>query len=93
MTTANLTVENMSLGLAYLVKVQSIHHGRKHGGIQADVMLKKELIVLHLDQQTARRDSEPLSLAGALETSKAFFPSDTLPPIRPHPLQQGHISK
>jgi hypothetical protein len=33
-------------------------------GTQDDMVLKKkELIVLHLDQQTARKDSEPLGLA------------------------------
>jgi hypothetical protein len=31
------------------------HHGRKHGSLQADVVLEKELRVLHLDLQAARR--------------------------------------
>jgi hypothetical protein len=29
------------------------HHGRKHGSMQADMVLEKELRVLHLDLQTA----------------------------------------
>ena len=29
-------------------------HGGKHGSIQTDVMLEKELIVLHLDWQAAK---------------------------------------
>jgi hypothetical protein len=37
------------------------HHGRKHGGTQADIVLEKELRVLYLDWQTAGRgcDIEP----------------------------------
>jgi hypothetical protein len=31
------------------------HHGRKHGSVQADMMLEKELRVLYLDPQTAGR--------------------------------------
>lgn len=32
------------------------------GGIQADIMLEKELKVLYLDSQAAERDSESLGL-------------------------------
>jgi hypothetical protein len=32
------------------------HHGRKHGGLPADVVLEKEPRVLHLDPKGARRD-------------------------------------
>lgn len=40
------------------------YHGGMHGGTaQADVALEKELRVLHLGQQVAGRDSEPLGLA------------------------------
>jgi hypothetical protein len=38
------------LGLAY--------HGEKHGSVQAERVLEKELRVLHLDPQ-AERDCEP----------------------------------
>ena len=31
------------------------HHGRKHGSVQADTALEKELRVLHLDPTAARR--------------------------------------
>ena len=31
------------------------HHGEKHGGMQADMVLEKELRVLHLDPKAARR--------------------------------------
>jgi hypothetical protein len=31
------------------------HHGRKHGSIQADIVLEKELRVLHLDPKAVRR--------------------------------------
>jgi hypothetical protein len=37
-------------GLAYY------HHGRKHGNIQADMVMEKKLRVLHLDLTVARRD-------------------------------------
>ena len=50
MTTAALTKENISLGLAYSFRalVQSLHDG-----IQADMVLEKELRVLHPDPQAA----------------------------------------
>ena len=32
------------------------HHGGKHGGMQVDVVLEKELRVLHLGQQEAGRE-------------------------------------
>ena len=32
------------------------HHGGKHGSIQADVVLEKELRVLHLDLKAAEKD-------------------------------------
>jgi hypothetical protein len=35
-------------------EVQSIIHGGKHSSIQAGVVLKKELRVLHLDPKAAR---------------------------------------
>ena len=40
------------MGLAYSSKV-NYHHGRKHGGKQAAIVLEKELRVLHLDPQAA----------------------------------------
>ena len=36
-------------------------HGRKHGSMQVDMVLERKLRVLHLDLQTAGRDSEPLA--------------------------------
>jgi hypothetical protein len=32
------------------------HHGKKHGRMQADMVLKKELRVLHLDPQAAGKE-------------------------------------
>ena len=32
------------------------HHGRKHGSMQADMVLEKELRVLHLDPKAAEGD-------------------------------------
>jgi hypothetical protein len=34
----------------------SHHLSRKHGSIQADIVLEKELRVLHLDLKATRRD-------------------------------------
>lgn len=38
-------------GAGLVSEVQSIIylHGKKHGGVQADMMLEKELRILHLD--------------------------------------------
>jgi hypothetical protein len=33
------------------------HYGREHGSMQADMMLEKELRVLHLDPRAAGRHS------------------------------------
>jgi hypothetical protein len=38
------------------------HCGRKHGSIQADIMLEEELRVLHFDPKAARR--RPFSSLG-----------------------------
>ena len=45
------------MGLAYSFS-GSVHyaHGRKHGSMQAEMMLEKELRVLHLDLLAARRN-------------------------------------
>ena len=58
MTKATLIKDNSPLGLACRFRgLVHYRHGRKHGGTQADVVLKKELIVLHLDGQPAGRES------------------------------------
>jgi hypothetical protein len=44
------------LGMAYRFRGSvHYHHGRKHGSIQADTVLKKEPRVLHLDLKAVRR--------------------------------------
>jgi hypothetical protein len=35
------------------------HHGGKHGNVQADMVMKKELRILHLDPQAAEGDEVP----------------------------------
>jgi hypothetical protein len=51
---ATLLMENISLGLAYSFKGSvHYHHGGKHGGMQADMMLGNELRGLYLDPQAA----------------------------------------
>ena len=34
------------------------HHGGKHGNLQTNIVLEKELSILHPDQQTARGDGQ-----------------------------------
>lgn len=54
MTTATLTTENISLELAYNFRVLvHYHHGGECVGMQADMVLEKELRVLHLDLQAS----------------------------------------
>jgi hypothetical protein len=52
------------LGLAYSFRgLVHYHHGRIHGGMQADMVLERELKVLYLEPQAARRDRDQLGLA------------------------------
>ena len=51
MTVATLTKENIQLGLAYSCRVVHCHHGETWW--HADMVLEKELGVLHLDPQAA----------------------------------------
>ena len=41
------------------ISLAHYHHGGKHGGMQADMVLEKELRVLHLDPQVAKGDCVP----------------------------------
>ena len=60
MTKATLIKENISLGLAYSFRGSvHYHHGGKHDSMQADMVLEKELRVLHLDLQAAEGDCAP----------------------------------
>ena len=56
MTKATLTKANIYLGLACSFR-GSVHfdHDRRHGTIQADMVLEKELRILHLDPKAGRR--------------------------------------
>ena len=48
MSTATLIKENISLGLAYSSRgLVHYHHGGKHGSVQADMVLEKELRILY----------------------------------------------
>jgi hypothetical protein len=56
MAKVTLVKESISLELAYSFRgLVHYHHGRKHGSIQAGMVLEKELEVLHLDPEAARR--------------------------------------
>ena len=48
MTTATPIKEDIKLELAYTLRGSVHYHGRKHGSMQADMVLE-ELRVLHLD--------------------------------------------
>ena len=53
MIKATLIKANICLGLAYSFRGSvHYHHGRKHGNVQADMVLE-ELRVLHLDLKAA----------------------------------------
>jgi hypothetical protein len=57
MTNATFTKKNIYLRLPYSFKgLVRYHCGRKHGSAQADMVLEKELVVLHLDWQASRRE-------------------------------------
>ena len=60
MIKATLIKANISLGLAYCFRgLIHYHHSRKHGSMPADIVLEKELRVLHLDLKVIRRDWHP----------------------------------
>ena len=45
------------MGLVYSFRgLVHYHHDGKHGGLQANIVLEKELRVLHLDLQAAGRE-------------------------------------
>jgi hypothetical protein len=63
MTKATLIDETISWGLAYKFRgLVCFHHGGKHDSFQADMVLRKELRVLHLDIQAAGRNYFPCML-------------------------------
>jgi hypothetical protein len=50
MTKATLIKENISFGVGLQFRsLVRYHHGGKHGGMQADMILEKELRILYLD--------------------------------------------
>jgi hypothetical protein len=57
MTKSTLTTENISLGLVcHFRGLVHYHHDREQGSTLPDMMLEKELRVLHLDLQAAGRE-------------------------------------
>ena len=55
MTKVTLIKENISLGLAYRFRGSvHYHHDRKHGSLQADIVLEEPRI-LHHDPEAVRR--------------------------------------
>ena len=62
------------MGLAYSFRGSvHYHHGRKHGSIQADMVLEKELRVLHLDLQEAKRDYVRTAYSKGNNTDKVLY--------------------
>jgi hypothetical protein len=83
MTRATLIKENISLELAYSFRgLVHYHHGRKHGSMQANILLGKELRVLHLDPKATEGDWIPDW--AELEHSETSNPTPTVT----HLLQQ-----
>jgi hypothetical protein len=83
MTKATLMKENISLGLASRFRGSvHYHHGGRHGGVQANMVLEKELRVLRLDPQAAEGSHTGYSLS--IGHLKAHPDSGTFPPTRPH---------
>ena len=62
MTTATPIKDNIKLELAYSLRGSVHYHGRKHGSMQADMVLEQPR-VLHLNPKAARRDSSALGRA------------------------------
>lgn len=59
MTTVTLIKGNTSLELPYRFQdLIHYHRGRKHGGVQACMVLKKDLRVLYPNQQAAARKND-----------------------------------
>jgi hypothetical protein len=59
------------LGLAYSFRgLVYYHHGGEHCGMQADMMKKRQLRVLHLDPKAAEGDRTILGVAWTYETWK-----------------------
>jgi hypothetical protein len=68
------------LGLAYRFRgLVHYHYGWKHGGTNVDMVLEKELRVLHEDWQ-------------AVNWIELLRPSDPLPPTKPHLAPQCYTS-
>jgi hypothetical protein len=85
---ATLTKENIELGLAYSFRgLVHYHHGGKHGFVQADMVLEKELRVLHLDLQEAEGECVPHWRSLSIGDLKAH-PTPTVTQF----LQEGHTS-
>ena len=56
MTKAILIKKNIYLGLAYSFRgLVYYHHGGKHGSVQVNMVLERELRVLHPDLQAANK--------------------------------------
>jgi hypothetical protein len=90
MTQETLIKENISLGLAYNLRdLVHYHCDWKHGSMQADMVLEKELRVLHLHPKAA--------IGGVFHTGWSLSTRRTQSPLprrhtpsKPFLLQQGH---
>ena len=84
MITASLINKHNLLGGLQFTGSVHYHHGETWQ-CQADMVLEKELRVLHVDLQAAASE-----LLGLLRLQNPVH-SDTLPPAKLHLLQQGHM--
>jgi hypothetical protein len=61
MTTARYKEKNLiGVGIQFIYLFH-FHRGKKHGNTQADMVLEKELRVLHLNQKGTGRESDTRS--------------------------------
>ena len=63
-----------------------------HGSMQADIVLEKELRGTHLDPQAEGQTMCHVGHNLSIQDLKEHLQIDTLPPMRPRLLQQGHTS-
>ena len=94
MTMATLIETAFKNSLAYSLRgLVHNHHGRKHSSMRADMVLEKELRVLHLDPQAAEETVSYTGYSLSIGDLKVYHRSDVLFPTRSHflvvPLPKG----
>jgi hypothetical protein len=85
MTKVTLIKDNISLTLAYRFRgTVHYHHGGKHGNVQTDLVLKKELRILQLVCRQKKGTAYHTGCSLSKGDRKAHPHSDIFPSTRPH---------